>query len=534
MPEFVARRAFKQFQFNSIVDDKKIKISDGNHQMEVPFKTLCSYSRKVMNDYMQGENIEEYKLKGVSDETFKIFYQLFIKNKVSIEISEDILKEIYQIGIDLEIEDFFDWYSTLIFRDEINLKNIEEVLSFIRKSRKNYNEKLDDIIIFIAKNISEIEPSKLIDLCRIGSENILSNQDFIDKIVSKCEELGYFQDENKVDKVYDFLIALIKDCSYFAYYINKFDAEMIRSSVMNTLLDLTSNESYKKYQNYVLEMQKKINELDGRNPKIVKARYEQYESFLSIICDKIHSNQANDELINRFLDIFQIQNKFDDIYNFLSQRADVKDESTIKVACTIGLSEIVDDQQNTILLSACLKNNYNLVESLINNKCNKTAINKNKDNAVLCTSISGSTKIFDFLIKNGLDAKISNEITGRNAVLTACESGNFEMIKHLVSQGFSLSDLDKENQNCILLAVSSGNWEIIHYLIQNDADPSLHSSNNDLPIFRSVRLGHLEIFQNLLIYCHNFDPNAEDDFLTIAISHQRYKIIKYIIDKKIS
>ncbi|EAX75333.1 hypothetical protein TVAG_001000, partial [Trichomonas vaginalis G3] len=63
--------------------------------------------------------------------------------------------------------------------------------------------------------------------------------------------------------------------------------------------------------------------------------------------------------------------------------------------------------------------------------------------------------------------------------------------------------------------------------------PSLHSSNNDLPIFRSVRLGHLEIFQNLLIYCHNFDPNAEDDFLTIAISHQRYKIIKYIIDKKL-
>ena len=210
----------------------------------------------------------------------------------------------------------------------------------------------------------------------------------------------------------------------------------------------------------------------------------------------------------------------------------MKDESTIKVACTIGLSEIVDDQQNTILLSACLKNNYNLVESLINNKCNKTAINKNKDNAVLCTSISGSTKIFDFLIKNGLDANYINENSGKNALLIRCECGNLDLIKHLVSRDpkkETLSFQDKGKQNCVLLAVSSGRWEIVEYLIHEGADYSIQSSNNDLPVLRSIRLGYLKIFKKLLKYNHNIDLNGQDDFLSIAISNQKIDIIKYIL-----
>ncbi|EAX96300.1 hypothetical protein TVAG_264240 [Trichomonas vaginalis G3] len=524
--------------------DSQVKLIDGKHEAIVSLKLVRSFSRKVWRDFLRGDIIKEIKISSVNDRTFDILIQLFLKSEVSVnDYNDEMIQELYQIGLELEIEDFIIWYSSTINVKNISFDKIIEYLTFIQRTHEdqiilpkslsiNLNELLENIINFIGTNVINIEINELIDFCRVGVCQLRDNQDFIDRIISQCEQLGHFQNEKYVDHLYIFLLELINDSSIFGYLIEKMDVEKIKPSAMSSIIDLVKNDEYKEYHTIILEMNKKFININERNPLEIKTQNAQLMSFVSITCEILQSNQTREISIQKFLDIFQIQNNFDDIYNFFSQKAEMNDSYTIKVACTIGLSETIDDQQNTILLSACLKNNYILVESLINNRCNKAAINSMKDNAILCTSISGCIKIFDFLVTNGLDANYVNENSGKNALLIACENGNFELIKHLVSLGFSTLYTDRENENCVFLAVSSGNLEIIKYLITNDAVPTQQSSNNDLPILRSVMLGHLDIFTILLQYPRN--QNVDENFLTIAISNQRFNIIKYILDIKLT
>ena len=140
-------------------------------------------------------------------------------------------------------------------------------------------------------------------------------------------------------------------------------------------------------------------------------------------------------------------------------------------------SEPLDSKGQTALHIACANGHLDIVQYLINRKeCGVTVENVNGHTPLILSFVNKHWKMVNFLLKIAPDSdSVINELEGmfihyntsimmetiKEALITSCKEGYFELVKYLTEYGWHIADYKETSQ----LARCSDNLHIVQYLL---------------------------------------------------------------------
>lgn len=232
-----------------------------------------------------------------------------------------------------------------------------------------------------------------------------------------------------------------------------------------TIKYLESDVSRLKQENSSIlsEKNKLQNDISDRDNRIASLQKEIYN--LKDENNKISSQiRSKENVLSSIIDAMT-HKSFDEIYSLLDDFSAKGDKSIITAFCKVGLSEVRDSDEFTPLIWASCKGNLRLVKSLIEGGCNRDAVDKDNDNALLEAAHLGRTDVVRYLISSAGFDKNWRQKDGFNAILCASQNGHLDTVKYLVSIGCDVNSETDKGGNCSYMAAYSGNIELIKYII---------------------------------------------------------------------
>ncbi len=86
----------------------------------------------------------------------------------------------------------------------------------------------------------------------------------------------------------------------------------------------------------------------------------------------------------------------------------------------------------------------------------------------------------------------------RSPLLQATWTGDYELVKKLVSEGADINILQEGEGTALVLAIRQEEFEIAKFLLENGADPNLGSNSDGHPLWLAARRGDIELVRLLV------------------------------------
>jgi ankyrin repeat protein len=138
----------------------------------------------------------------------------------------------------------------------------------------------------------------------------------------------------------------------------------------------------------------------------------------------------------------------------------------------------------TPLMDACVKDNLEIAEILVENGANVNATTEKNKTALLLAGTRHYSRIVKFLLENGADPNIKMNKMTTSPGMTALHAGTYSMdvVRLLVEKGADVNALmqnkDEHNGKTPLMIACEGNKkDIVKYLCEHGADPNITDRN---------------------------------------------------------
>lgn len=138
----------------------------------------------------------------------------------------------------------------------------------------------------------------------------------------------------------------------------------------------------------------------------------------------------------------------------------------------------------TPLMDACVKDNLEIAEILVENGANVNATTEENNTALLLAGTRHYSRIVKFLLENGADPNIKLNKMSTSPGMTALHASTYSMdvVRLLVEKGADVNALmlnkDEHNGKTPLMIACQGNKkDIVKYLCEHGADPNITDSN---------------------------------------------------------
>lgn len=116
----------------------------------------------------------------------------------------------------------------------------------------------------------------------------------------------------------------------------------------------------------------------------------------------------------------------------------------------------------------------------------------------------------------------------------AIHTGNVGLMKTLLKGGFKVNSLLSNNETALSFACRKGSIDIVELLLaQPDIDKDQNMAGMMSPLSVAVEGGHLKIVQMLVESGANINGGDAMAPLTVAIMHQQWDIIKYLMERDV-
>lgn len=165
------------------------------------------------------------------------------------------------------------------------------------------------------------------------------------------------------------------------------------------------------------------------------------------------------------LQIFTTVDSFSSLYHAFESIAEKNAPEVIKLACKLGLSEKYDDTEKTILLNACILNNLKLVKILVENGCDRDAVDNQGANAFTIAALCGNTEILKYLVSANFDFHYKMGYNKANAIWAACSQNKLEAAQYLASIGLDINSADENGVTCAHAAALTCAVDTLKWLI---------------------------------------------------------------------
>lgn len=117
-----------------------------------------------------------------------------------------------------------------------------------------------------------------------------------------------------------------------------------------------------------------------------------------------------------------------------------------------------------------------------------------------------------------------------NRMFEAIEEGDVPKLRELVSQNANADVIDSEGKTPLMRAIESGNFELVRVLISNEVDPNYapEESGGETPISLAVKVGTPAMVQGLLVYGAVAVAPGGGSLIALAEEHGRAEIVELL------
>ncbi|EAX86840.1 ankyrin repeat protein, putative [Trichomonas vaginalis G3] len=136
-------------------------------------------------------------------------------------------------------------------------------------------------------------------------------------------------------------------------------------------------------------------------------------------------------------------------------------------------------------------------------------------------STQGNKQIFSKACEEGLWLKQKKGFLNRdvrNVFHIACERGNLQLVKYLISAGADKDKKDNSEHSPLLTAVHFDHRDIVQYLVSIGADKDAPDDYGQTPLFYASRQGQLEILQYLISVGANLEAKDKNDDTPLSVA----------------
>ena len=175
----------------------------------------------------------------------------------------------------------------------------------------------------------------------------------------------------------------------------------------------------------------------------------------------------------------------------------------------------VDEKDNngqTALMYAALKNNNSYVVTLIKAGADVNAKDNNGGTALIAASFLYSTSVADILIKAGADVNAKNN-EGFTALMAVASKGSSNTADLLIKAGADVNSKDNKNYTALYYSFSNANIYVMEKLLDNHADPNISYDSGKTLLHLIADNEHWKAPNNSmwqLLLRYNADVNCKD------------------------
>jgi ankyrin repeat protein len=236
--------------------------------------------------------------------------------------------------------------------------------------------------------------------------------------------------------------------------------------------------------------------------KLMDTRYDKRNTLLMSIC-QIRDIKLIEKIINTDFD-YDIKRKL--ILDTLDKADEIKDSVTNET-----LTNYKDESGNTLLISACIAGDKELVDALIKAGAKVNARNNNKQTALLIAAISGHAEIMTMLLENNADFLLADK-NGKTALNEAIKNNQVAVVKAMAAHAIKTKNLlmlnmilrDKtaiifiKHKAIVHDAIVTGDVAIVRSLLKAGMDKDALDEEGNSPLMLAAAAGLLDIVKILL------------------------------------
>ncbi|KAL1492197.1 hypothetical protein ABEB36_012680 [Hypothenemus hampei] len=172
---------------------------------------------------------------------------------------------------------------------------------------------------------------------------------------------------------------------------------------------------------------------------------------------------------------------------------------------------IIDNHDNTVLHSAAQSGRLDVMQFLVNKENdNINATNKDGNTVLHWAAKSGNSDIVQFLVARGANVDtIDNH--GNTVLHSAAESGRLEMVQFLVNkENTNIKAMDNFGHTVLHWAAKSGNYDMVQFLVAKGANVNAIDKYDNTVLHWSAKSGNYDMVQFLVAKGANV--NAIDNY----------------------
>ncbi|EAY18222.1 hypothetical protein TVAG_122880 [Trichomonas vaginalis G3] len=502
-------------RINDYNTSDKVVLSINNVEITINKSFAVAFSKTFYSQYLLDNSTDKIDANTdiESQDTYNILKDILQYRKTEFECNETILKDLFHIGLKLEMQELINLYETYVIdKMEIDKNNCFQILEFYFDISKE--NKISECIDFISSHFFEINLEQLKTISNKLGIDILKRIVFNDLLVMKDE-----------DSFARCILFLADDNEIFYTLIESIHFEFCCDEIINKIYSLANSSNCMSFLKYFHD-----SIIRFKNGKQINPRAFNPEDFESMI------------------EKYKDSNDFESIYKFFERLSEYEYQAIIYKSCKEGLFEICDNNdERNVLHEASFKGNLKLIQYLVSCGCNIEMKDKNGNTPLIIACSSGHLEVVKYFISIGANKETKTK-SGNTPLIMASFKGHIEIVKYLILMGVNKESKNNYGNTPLLVASfykappdilqdyyknSSNieNLEVVIYLLSVGADKEAKNKEGSTPLIISSCKGHLGIVKYLVPLGANKEAtdNKGNTPLILASTNNQLEIVKYLI-----
>ncbi|XP_046553082.1 ankyrin repeat domain-containing protein 50-like [Haliotis rubra] len=210
------------------------------------------------------------------------------------------------------------------------------------------------------------------------------------------------------------------------------------------------------------------------------------------------------------------------------------DVDVVKYVLSQNMLDINDTVQcgRTAVMLAAANGHKDMVELLVDKEADVSLLDEAGDNILHCACRGGDVKVVKYILSQEMVDINSRGYGKKTPVMVAGEEGHKGVVELLVKFGADLSLNGKSGSNILHYACSSGQFDVVKYVLSlNEVDIDSRGWKKRTPVMAAAVKGHKEVVE--LLVKHGADLSISEksgsNILHLACSNGQFGVVEYVL-----